>query len=74
MPRMKDDEVRFRHALAESGEKIEDVDLDELAAIASVSPKRARHFARIMAGPKLPAITPQPEAKEEGEHDGDVQG
>lgn len=68
MPRMKDDEIRFRQALAATGQRIKDVNHLELAKKAKVSPKRATHIARTLAGPALPpakvvAKTPEGKAK-----------
>lgn len=75
MPRMKDDEIRFRHALAATGKRIEDVDPLELAKKAKVSSKRAKHIARSLTGPALPPVNAVPKAPEgKAKADAVVQG
>lgn len=75
MPRMKDDELRFRHALASSGKRIEDIDPLEIAKRAKVHPRRAEHFARVLRGPSLPPLPAKPAKKPEGKaQNADVQG
>lgn len=73
MPRIKDDEARFRRTLAATGKHIEDVDPLEIGKRAKVNPRRARHFARKIAGPRLPAA-PAAVPPKKGQPDGDVQG
>lgn len=74
MPRMKHDEIRFRKVLAASGRRIEEVDPLEIARRAKVNPRRAKHFARVIAGPSIPAEIVVAEAMKGTEQDAEVQG